>query len=62
MGALMTKMRHCWYCGAELGVIADRHYNRNDTCGKRECEREAQAMLREEREEAHRRLDEDLVW
>lgn len=57
-----AKMRHCWYCGDEMGVIEARYYRREDTCGKPECEREARAAEREEREEAHRRLDEDMDW
>lgn len=57
-----AKMRHCWYCGAEMGVIEARHYDRSDTCGKRECERAAQEQAQAEREEAHERLDRDLGY
>jgi hypothetical protein len=32
------KMRFCWYCGAELGVIAAINYDPWDTCGCQECE------------------------
>src|SRR5690348_11005910 len=45
------KMRHCWFCGDELGVIEDRHYQRGDTCGKPECEREARDQAQYERTE-----------
>ena len=55
-------MRYCWYCGAELGVIERRDYQRTDTCGKRECERARADADAEEREEAHRRLDEERGW
>jgi hypothetical protein len=55
-----AKMRHCWYCGDELGVYAD--YDRMDTCGKRECERERGYAEAEDRAEAHRQLDEDMDW
>jgi hypothetical protein len=36
--------------------------DRRDTCGKRECEREARDQDRFEREEAHRQLDEERGW
>jgi hypothetical protein len=55
-----AKMRHCWYCGAELGVYSD--YDRLDTCGKPECLREVQIALAQERDEAHRQLDQDRGW
>jgi hypothetical protein len=55
-----ARMRHCFFCGEEIGVYAD--HEPLDTCGKRECEREAQAAMREEREEAHRKLDDDRGW
>jgi anaerobic ribonucleoside-triphosphate reductase len=54
------KMRYCWNCGEELGMIADKNYVRTDTCGNQECERALLDMMQEEREEAHRRLDRDL--
>ena len=57
-----TKMRYCWYCGEELGVIENRHYDRSDTCGKQECERAARDAARAEREESHERLDRDMGW
>lgn len=53
-------MRRCFNCGEEMGVYAD--YDRRDTCGKPECEREARNAERQEREEAHERLDRDLGW
>lgn len=54
------KMRHCFYCGDELGCYVD--YDPIDHCGKRECAREAQYAMQEEREEAHDRLDRDMGW
>lgn len=54
------KMRHCFYCGEELGVSS--WYDRFDHCGKQECAREAQYAERGEREEAHAQLDRDLGW
>lgn len=57
-----AQMRYCWYCGAELGVIERRYYDRMDTCGQRECERAARDALSEERDEAHERLDRDMGW
>jgi hypothetical protein len=56
------KMRHCCYCGAELGFYSDADWDPRDTCGFRECEREMRQIERGEREEAHRRLDEDRGW
>jgi hypothetical protein len=55
-----AKMRHCFNCGDELGVYAD--YDSLDTCGKQECERAARKAAREDREEAHRRLDAARGW
>lgn len=60
--AATAKMRHCFYCGDEMGVIEDKYYESRDTCGKRECEREAQDAFAEEREEAHDRLDRDMGY
>lgn len=59
---MSAKMRHCWFCGAELGVIERKYYDRFDTCGSRECEREARNMERAERDEAHEQLDRDMGW
>jgi hypothetical protein len=43
-----------------MGIYAD--YERTDTCGKQECEREAREMLREQQEQAHEQLDRDMGW
>lgn len=56
----MKKMRHCFNCGAELGVYAD--YDPLDTCGANECEREARIAVSQQRDEAHEQLDRDLGW
>jgi hypothetical protein len=53
-------MRHCFYCGEELGRYWV--YDRLDNCGKRECVREASDAERAEREEAHEQLDRDRGW
>lgn len=53
-------MRHCFNCGAELGVYAD--YDPLDDCGKSECLRAAQDAHRQEREQAHEQLDRDRGW
>lgn len=45
----MPKMQYCHYCGEELGAYAPT-YNEPQSCGRRECERELRAMVREERE------------
>jgi hypothetical protein len=53
-------MRYCFYCGAEIGRYRD--YDRLDTCGEAECEREARYARDAERDEAHRQLDDDRGW
>lgn len=57
-----AKMRHCCYCGDELGVLTAAQWYRGDTCGKRECDRYAQDDARAERDEAHEQLDSDMGW
>ena len=57
---MTPKMRNCFYCGRELGIYAD--HDPLDTCGAAECEREASDIRRSEREDAHRKLDEDRGW
>lgn len=57
-----AKMRFCWNCGAEMGVIERKFYDSRDTCGKSECEREARDATRAERDEAHEQLDRDMGW
>lgn len=49
------KMRYCFNCGEELGIFAAIDYDQFDTCGKRECEREARAERREQ-------IHEDRDW
>jgi hypothetical protein len=47
--AIGEKMRFCWHCGAELGVIAAINYDPWDTCGGERCElayRDAMCALR----------------
>lgn len=56
------KIRHCWVCGEDMDIIEDRYFDRHDTCGKQECEREAREEARAEREDAHRKLDEENGW
>lgn len=57
-----SRERHCWNCGDSMGVIENRYYDRTDTCGKSECEREARYQRNAERDEAHEQLDRDLGW
>ncbi len=52
--------RHCFYCGAPLGIYVE--YDQLDTCGKQECEREARYFRETERAEAHEQLDRDRGW
>lgn len=56
----LKKMRHCFYCGAELGYYTD--YDPLDTCGARECDRAARDIARQQRDEAHEQLDRDMGW
>lgn len=49
----VSKMRHCFYCGEELGCYDD--YDELDTCGNPECERETRAIAREQ-------IEEDRDW
>lgn len=57
-----AKMRHCWNCGAEIGVYADWRQSDLDDCGSLECQRETRRAFQAEREEAHDRLDEEMGW
>lgn len=57
-----AKERHCWYCGASMGMIENRHYDRGDTCGKSACERGARDAERYERDAEHEALDADRGW
>lgn len=57
-----AKPRHCWNCGADMGLIEDKYWDRGDVCGKPECQREAQDQARAERDEAHEKLDRDMGW
>ena len=56
------KERFCWVCGVSLGVVENRYYDRSDTCGSRECAREARDAAIAERDEAHEQLDRDMGW
>lgn len=57
-----SRERFCWNCGNSLGVIEDRYYDRGDTCGNAECNREARNQAYAERDEAHEQLDRDMGW
>jgi len=57
-----SRERHCWYCGASLGIVQDRLYDRTDTCGALECNRAARDQIAADREEAHEQLDRDMGW
>ena len=53
-------MRYCFCCGAEIG--RSRYYDRLDTCGERECEREALDVERHEVEQARAEIDQIYGW
>lgn len=57
---MAPKMRHCFYCGEELGFST--YSDPLDHCGKSECARAAQDAYAQEREEAHEQLDRDLGY
>lgn len=57
----MSDRAHCYYCGADIGP-KDRLSDRYDTCGERECERDARDAMQAERDEAHEQLDRDMGW
>lgn len=57
-----AKERFCANCGASLGMIENRHYDRRDTCGATACEREARYEQEAERADAHEQLDRDNGW
>ena len=59
---MATKERFCFYCGDSMGFIEDRFYERRDSCGKLACAREEREALQEDRENAHRELDERMGW
>lgn len=56
------KEQFCAYCGESLGFYVQYSSRGRDTCGKPECDRWARDEAQAEREEAHRRLDEDLGY
>ena len=55
---MANKMQHCFYCGKELGVY-DKHPADLDTCGSKECEREARYQQQSERDEAAYEAEKD---
>ena len=57
---MAPKIRHCFYCGKELGVSS--WSDPYDNCGSPECARAARDAEQGEREEAHEQLDRDLGY
>ena len=59
----MPRIKHCEYCGIDLGGEVERDH-RNDviTCGRRECEQYARDCQAELRAEAHEQLDRDMGY
>lgn len=49
------KMRQCFFCGDNIGLMTDDDYDDLYTCGARACTREA-------RIEARERIEEDRDW
>jgi hypothetical protein len=52
-----TRERFCCWCGESLGF--PDYYERSDTCGEPECDRQARSMEREAEEERADRARED---
>lgn len=36
-----ARIRQCWNCGGDMGLVEDRHNDYMSTCGGADCEREA---------------------
>ena len=53
------RMRHCFNCGAALGVLAEHEYDPLDTCGRTDCEREARYARQAEEAERRARAEDD---
>lgn len=53
------KTRYCWYCGQNMGWIANRDYDTRDTCESAECAREVRSAAAEDRQDAHDQIDRD---
>ena len=56
------KHRTCCMCGEPMGFIEDKFYDRRDTCGSKECEREMRNADAAERQAAHDALDDNMSW
>ena len=54
----MKRMQHCFWCGAELGVF-ELYHRDIETCGARECEREARYQRQAEAEDARHAAEDD---
>ena len=54
-------IQYCAYCGDEMGVW-NSFSTSYDTCGKRECDRDAKDCEEEERGRAHEELDMNMGW
>jgi hypothetical protein len=57
MDEMTAKMRYCWNCGAEMGVIEDHCYVYSDTCHKYSCRRAEREQPSDEIRDAYRHLD-----
>lgn len=51
----VLKMRQCFFCGDNIGLMTDDDYDDLDTCGARACTREARIEGRE-------RIEEERDW
>jgi hypothetical protein len=61
-GEVKGKQRHCLNCGADMGFVEDRFWDRLDVCGAEECNRAQRDAYAQEREQAHENLDRDMGY
>jgi len=55
---MKTKMKHCDWCGAELGQT-ESWDNEPESCGQSECNREVNAMYQQARDERRFAAEDD---
>ena len=54
---MAKRMQYCFWCGEELGIYDN--YDNLDTCGKRECEKEARRAYQDEIQDRGYRAQQD---
>lgn len=59
---MARKVSKCEHCGDDLGYEVEKHPGDIVVCVARECQRFERDCYREQRDEAHQRLDRDMGW